>query len=170
MKHREHKPINYVKIAKLVAAGASQEKIAKAVDRYNHNAKFPLQEISAILSRMRTKGYRNEEGKLVKLKGNPVSSVAKKSVTKTTVKAAPKVAASKKAVAPSPVVVTMDSTGNYIVLRVPKSATQIPVERFQAAINEVVAEPVEARQEQEYVETPIDAPHIQPIPELVAQL
>ena len=68
---RKHEPIPFEKIATLYQEGKSMEQIAKATNRWNAASPDGSKSLRAIVSNMLTKGYRNKEGKLIKLKKRP---------------------------------------------------------------------------------------------------
>jgi hypothetical protein len=87
-KKSTRKAIPYTRIAKLIEEGWGAVDIATKLDRLTAGAD-PGHSIRAIISRMRTVGYKNSEGKVVKLKVKRVGIVkpVKKGAVK---KAAPK--------------------------------------------------------------------------------
>lgn len=81
-KPRKHEPIPFEKIAKLYQEGKSMEQIAKAVNRWNADSPDSSKSLRAIVSNMITKGYRNKDGKLIRLKKRPRGKVEPKAVKK----------------------------------------------------------------------------------------
>ncbi len=81
---RKHEPIPFEKIAKLYQEGKSMEQIAKATNRWNAASPDGSKSLRAIVSNMITKGYRNKEGKLVRLKKRPRVKLEPKAVKKAT--------------------------------------------------------------------------------------
>lgn len=67
MAKRVNRAIPYGQIEKMVKAGASCEQIAKAINRYKPKSDDPTKSVRAILSLMRTRGWRDQGGKLHKL-------------------------------------------------------------------------------------------------------
>ncbi|MFL6314741.1 MAG: hypothetical protein ACJ71W_21760 [Terriglobales bacterium] len=79
------KAINYQQIQKLAEQGLGALEIAKKTNRLIKGSD-PAHSIRAILSRMRTHGWKNKDGKTVKLKIKRVGFDPKPTVKKTVVK------------------------------------------------------------------------------------
>lgn len=92
-KNSKREAIPYQKIAKLVEEGWGAVDIAVKLDRITKGAD-PGHSIRAIISRMRTHGYKSAEGKVVKLKIARVGVVKKAKASK---KVSPRKGQSKKA-------------------------------------------------------------------------
>jgi hypothetical protein len=84
---RKNSPIPFAKIAKLHADGKSVIQIAKAINRYNEGSPDATKSVRAILSNM-YRGYKDANGKTVKLRKRERGTVAK--VVKTVAKLATK--------------------------------------------------------------------------------
>ncbi len=95
-KPRKHEPIPFEKIAKLYSEGKSMEQLAKESNRWNAASPDSSKSLRAIVSNMITKGYRNKEGKLIRLKKRPRGKTEPKPAKKATKKVVAKKPIAKK--------------------------------------------------------------------------
>jgi hypothetical protein len=165
---KAHEAIPYIKIAKLYGEGLSYLQIAKKINRYNEGSPDPTKSTRAIVSRMHTDGYLNENNKIVKLKKRPGSrgmgvtkAVGKvtKAVGKVT-KAVGKVTTTKvigKAIA---IMVTGD--GKHVKIMVPSLITLVPIEVFETKVSKVLDAISDA-----HIAAENEASEVQPVPTVV---
>ena len=95
-KTRKHEAIPFERIATLYSDGKSMEQIAKAVSRWNADSPDGSKSLRAIVSNMITKGYRNKEEKLIRLKKRARSKAEPQPAKKATKKPATKKPVAKK--------------------------------------------------------------------------
>jgi hypothetical protein len=131
MSKSKREAIPYHKIAKMRLAGKDYMAIAQAtgrVDKGNDKTKS----VRAICSRMRTEGYADENGKVVKLKDatRAVSKTPKVVKAKTGKRGRPAGSKNKPKVTKA-VVIVASPDGKHIRLNVPQASTLIPLETFE---------------------------------------
>ena len=158
---KAHEAIPYIKIAKLYGEGLSYLQIAKKINRYNEGSPDPTKSTRAIVSRMHTDGYLNENNKIVKLKKRPGSRGmgVTKAVGKVT-KAVGKVTTTKvigKAIA---IMVTGD--GKHVKIMVPSLITLVPIEVFETKVSKVLDAISDA-----HIAAENEASEVQPVPTVV---
>ncbi len=85
-KHRTYQSVPFDKIGKLYTEGKSIEQIARATDRWNEKAPDPSKSLRAVISNMIRKGYRNESGKLIRLRKRTRTKAEPKPAKKVAIK------------------------------------------------------------------------------------
>lgn len=142
---REHREIPYLKIVKMIEVGKSIEQIGRAIDRYDEKSDDPGKPVRAIISRMRTVGYTDADGKTKKLKVGSLR-VASSNGTKTaksTAKAKAKASATKgkpgrKMKVSKAVLITLTDDKQHVRIEADKPKSLVPLPSAMTAMVNVL--------------------------------
>lgn len=150
-KTREHRSIPYIKIAKFWQDGRDYTFIAKHIDRFDEKSSDPTKSTRAIVSRMLTVGYKDENGKLVKLGTRPGMrsiGVGKKAPKVAKAKAAKaKVAKAKAAKSGLPVLIQLHDNKKFVRVVLGKRERLLTINeakpQLESVLNAINATPAE---------------------------
>ena len=162
---KTHSKIPYIKIAKMYGDMKSYEFIAKHVGRYNEDSPDPTKTIRAVVSRMLTEGFVNEDGKVVKLKRREGSrgmgtKVAKKTKVVATKAKAVKVVKTVNGKVVKAIAIILTEDGKHVKLTVPSLTNLIPIGTFTKKFGQVVLEAAKASEETAPVAEATTAPEV----------